>query len=49
MGGMMPAQDYNDWRRAHAIYKRLPEISRRLGRIERLMGLGGRDPSDNDS
>jgi len=47
MGGMMPAQDYNDWRRAHAIYKRLPEISRRLGRIEKLMGLGGRDPSDN--
>jgi len=47
MGGMMPAQDYNEWRRSHAIYKRLPQISRRLARIEKLMGLGGSDPSGN--
>jgi UDP-3-O-[3-hydroxymyristoyl] glucosamine N-acyltransferase len=49
MGGMMPAQDYNAWRRAHAIYKRLPEISQRLSRIEKLMGLGGRDSEGSQS
>jgi len=47
MGGMMPAQDYNDWRRAHAIYKRLPEISRRLSRVEKLVGGDKRDPGDS--
>jgi len=47
MGGMMPAQDYNEWRRSHAIYKRLPEISRRLAKIEKLMGLSDREPPGN--
>jgi UDP-3-O-[3-hydroxymyristoyl] glucosamine N-acyltransferase len=47
MGGMMPAQDYNDWRRAHAIYKRLPEISRRLSKVEKLVGVTGRDSGDS--
>jgi UDP-3-O-[3-hydroxymyristoyl] glucosamine N-acyltransferase len=49
MGGMMPAQDYNEWRRAHAFYKRLPEIAHRLNRIEKLMGIGRRDPGEKST
>jgi len=42
IGGM--SQDYSQWRKSHAIFKRLPEIAVRLRRIERMMGLGGRGP-----
>jgi UDP-3-O-[3-hydroxymyristoyl] glucosamine N-acyltransferase len=36
VGGMMPARDYNAWRRCQALYSRLPEIANRLRRLERL-------------
>ena len=36
MGGMMPAMDYKKWRRAHALYARLPELFERLKKLERM-------------
>ncbi|HSE99235.1 MAG TPA: UDP-3-O-(3-hydroxymyristoyl)glucosamine N-acyltransferase [Blastocatellia bacterium] len=36
MGGMMPAQDYNAWRRSQVLYSKLPEIVERLRRLEKL-------------
>ena len=33
----MPAQDYNSWRRSQVLYTRLPEISDRLRRLERIV------------
>jgi UDP-3-O-[3-hydroxymyristoyl] glucosamine N-acyltransferase len=44
VGGMMPAQDYNTWRRCQVLYTRLPEIAARLRRLEkaaRSAGKGG--------
>jgi UDP-3-O-[3-hydroxymyristoyl] glucosamine N-acyltransferase len=38
MGGMMPAQDYNAWRRSQVLYSRLPEIFERLKRLEKIIG-----------
>jgi UDP-3-O-[3-hydroxymyristoyl] glucosamine N-acyltransferase len=35
MGGMMAAMDYQEWRKAHVLYARLPEIFERLKKIER--------------
>jgi UDP-3-O-[3-hydroxymyristoyl] glucosamine N-acyltransferase len=46
IGGM--SQDYRQWRRSHAIFKRLPEISVRLRKIEKLMGLTRRDPGHTE-
>jgi UDP-3-O-[3-hydroxymyristoyl] glucosamine N-acyltransferase len=37
MGGMMPAQDYNAWRRSQVLYSRLPEIVERLRRLEKTV------------
>ncbi len=34
MGGMMPAQDYQQWRRAQVLYSRLPELFERLKKLE---------------
>ena len=38
VGGMIPARDYNVWRRCQALYSRLPEMSERLKRLERAIG-----------
>jgi UDP-3-O-[3-hydroxymyristoyl] glucosamine N-acyltransferase len=35
VGGMMPAQDYQQWRRAQALFARLPELFERLKRLEK--------------
>jgi len=37
MGGMIPAQDYNAWRRSQVLYSKLPEIAERLKRLERTL------------
>ncbi|HXG66088.1 MAG TPA: UDP-3-O-(3-hydroxymyristoyl)glucosamine N-acyltransferase [Blastocatellia bacterium] len=36
MGGMMPAQDYNAWRRSQVLYSKLPEIVERLKKLEKI-------------
>jgi UDP-3-O-[3-hydroxymyristoyl] glucosamine N-acyltransferase len=41
MGGMMPAMDYQKWRRAHALYARLPELFERLKKLERMPAVSG--------
>jgi UDP-3-O-[3-hydroxymyristoyl] glucosamine N-acyltransferase len=38
VGGMIPARDYNSWRRCQVLYSRLPEMSERLKRLERVIG-----------
>lgn len=35
MGGMMPAQDYQQWRKCQVLYSRLPELFERLKKLER--------------
>ncbi|HKX27650.1 MAG TPA: UDP-3-O-(3-hydroxymyristoyl)glucosamine N-acyltransferase [Blastocatellia bacterium] len=40
MGGMMPAQDYQSWRRAQVLYSRLPELFERLKRLEKAVADG---------
>lgn len=37
IGGMMPAQDYNAWRRSQVLYSKLPEIAERLKRLEKVV------------
>jgi UDP-3-O-[3-hydroxymyristoyl] glucosamine N-acyltransferase len=37
MGGMIPAQDHNSWRRSQVLYSKLPEIVRRLSRLEKTV------------
>ena len=37
MGGTIPAQDYNAWRRCQVLYSRLPQLAERLRRLERLI------------
>ncbi|HEV8483653.1 MAG TPA: UDP-3-O-(3-hydroxymyristoyl)glucosamine N-acyltransferase [Blastocatellia bacterium] len=37
MGGTIPAQDYNVWRRCQVLYSRLPQLAERLRRLERLI------------
>jgi UDP-3-O-[3-hydroxymyristoyl] glucosamine N-acyltransferase len=37
MGGMMAAMDYQQWRKAHVLYARLPEIFDRLKQLERKL------------
>jgi UDP-3-O-[3-hydroxymyristoyl] glucosamine N-acyltransferase len=38
MGGMMPAMDYQQWRKSQVLYARLPELFERLKNIERRIG-----------
>jgi UDP-3-O-[3-hydroxymyristoyl] glucosamine N-acyltransferase len=38
MGGMMPAMDYQHWRKSQALYSRLPELYERLKKLERKIG-----------
>ena len=35
MGGMMPAQDYQQWRKSQVLYSRLPELFERLKKLEK--------------
>ena len=35
VGGMMPAQDYQQWRKAQVLYSRLPELFERLKKLEK--------------
>jgi UDP-3-O-[3-hydroxymyristoyl] glucosamine N-acyltransferase len=37
VGGMMPAQDFQQWRKSQAIYARLPEIFERLKKVEKKL------------
>jgi UDP-3-O-[3-hydroxymyristoyl] glucosamine N-acyltransferase len=37
MGGMSPAQDYNEWRKCQAVFSRLPEIAERLRKLEKTL------------
>ncbi|MCI0336685.1 MAG: UDP-3-O-(3-hydroxymyristoyl)glucosamine N-acyltransferase [Acidobacteria bacterium] len=39
MGGMMPAQDYQLWRKAQVLYSRLPELFERLKKLEQITGV----------
>jgi UDP-3-O-[3-hydroxymyristoyl] glucosamine N-acyltransferase len=38
MGGMMPAMEYQQWRKSQVLYSRLPELFERLKRLERKAG-----------
>ncbi len=40
MGGMMPAQDYRQWRKSQVLYSRLPELFERLKKLERKIDDG---------
>lgn len=46
MGGMMPAQDHNSWRRSQVLYSKLPEIARRLRRLEKIIQDRAPDGAD---
>ncbi|MBK8315477.1 MAG: UDP-3-O-(3-hydroxymyristoyl)glucosamine N-acyltransferase [Acidobacteria bacterium] len=37
VGGMMPAQDYQQWRKSQVLYSRLPELFDRLKKLEKKM------------
>jgi UDP-3-O-[3-hydroxymyristoyl] glucosamine N-acyltransferase len=41
MGGTVPAQDYNAWRRRHAVYSRLPELADRVKQLETIIRAAG--------
>ncbi len=38
VGGMMPAQDYQQWRKSQVLYARLPELFERLKKVEKDRG-----------
>jgi UDP-3-O-[3-hydroxymyristoyl] glucosamine N-acyltransferase len=38
MGGMMPAMDYQAWRKSQVLYARLPELFTRLKKLEKEIG-----------
>ncbi len=37
MGGMMPAMDYQQWRKSQVLYARLPELFERLKKLEKKL------------
>ena len=37
IGGMMPAMDYQQWRKSQVLYSRLPELFERLKKLERKL------------
>lgn len=41
VGGMMPAMDYQDWRRSQVLYARLPELFARLKKLEKTVEVIG--------
>jgi UDP-3-O-[3-hydroxymyristoyl] glucosamine N-acyltransferase len=46
LGGMMPAMDYNAWRRSQVLYSKLPEIVERLKKLERRINRGDGDRAE---
>jgi UDP-3-O-[3-hydroxymyristoyl] glucosamine N-acyltransferase len=38
VGGMMPAMDYQQWRKSQVLYARLPELFERLKKLEKKIG-----------
>ena len=40
MGGMMAAMDYQQWRKSHVLYTRLPELFDRLKKLEKKISDG---------
>ncbi len=52
VGGTVPAQDYNAWRRRHAVYSRLPELADRVKQLEKIIraaGLQADSQQDDDA
>ena len=45
VGGMMPAMDYQQWRRSQVLYARLPELYERLRRVEKQSAPDSRGES----
>lgn len=43
VGGMMAAMDYQQWRKAHVLYARLPELFERLKKLERTVSHNAPD------
>ncbi|MGE0884931.1 MAG: UDP-3-O-(3-hydroxymyristoyl)glucosamine N-acyltransferase [Blastocatellales bacterium] len=41
MGGMMAAMDYQQWRKSHVLYARLPELFDRLKKLEKIVDVNG--------
>lgn len=41
VGGMMPAMDYQAWRKSQVLYARLPELFARLKKLEQAQGDSG--------
>lgn len=41
MGGMMAAMDYQQWRKSHVLYARLPEIFDRIKKLEKIVDVIG--------
>jgi len=41
MGGMMAAMDYQQWRKSHVLYTRLPELFDRLKKLEKIVAVKG--------
>lgn len=39
MGGMMAAMDYQQWRKSHVLYTRLPELFDRLKKLEKIVAV----------
>ncbi|HET9529479.1 MAG TPA: UDP-3-O-(3-hydroxymyristoyl)glucosamine N-acyltransferase [Blastocatellia bacterium] len=48
MGGMIPAQGYNAWRRSQVLYSKLPEIVERLKRLENKIKDRASDDADSE-
>ena len=52
VGGMMPAMDYQQWRRSQVLYARLPELYDRLRRVEKRLApdsSGGSTPGGDQT
>lgn len=45
VGGMMPAMDYQAWRKSQVLYARLPELFARLKKLEQLSGSETSEPA----
>jgi UDP-3-O-[3-hydroxymyristoyl] glucosamine N-acyltransferase len=51
IGGMIPAHDYNVWRRSQVLYSKLPELAARLKKLEKIVlaaGLGLQEEGSKD-
>ncbi|HQR31967.1 MAG TPA: UDP-3-O-(3-hydroxymyristoyl)glucosamine N-acyltransferase [Blastocatellia bacterium] len=43
MGGMMAAMDYQQWRKSHVLYTRLPELFDRIKKLEKMAEVKGNE------